>query len=362
MLSNMPIYQNELSIQNYFENHKKHIVIALKEFLDTAKRQTSHISSYHTQVYSQVYPFIMGGKMIRGGLVMLTAEMFGKKPDYDVYNIASAIELFQSFFLIHDDIMDNDYLRRGEKTIFAQYLENQQVKNGTEYAKSMGICVGDIVLFLGLNLLNLNCFPVDTRFSLIHLLSIELVKVGFAQMEDVSGGYKNIELSIAEIENIYRYKTARYTFSLPLMSGAIITKQSKKTIQSLEQLGEEMGLLFQIHDDELNLFEDNKKTGKSVGSDITQNKKTLLRYFLFKKASQNDKKKLLEIFGNPHFNLTMPKELKNLCLKYGVTEDLAKIKSVHRLRSKKIISHLPITEVNKKMLIALLDFISTRSK
>jgi len=350
-------------ILKYFSIQKKQIGLTLQDFFQHAKKNTLGITTYHTKVFSQLYPFIMNGKMIRGGLVILSTEMFGGKPEYDTYNIAAAIEVFQSFLLIHDDIMDNDYFRRGKKTIFSQYIDQDNViKNKTEYAKAMGICVGDIALFLGLNLVNLNCFPADIRFKLINTLSIELTKVGLAQMDDIAGGFTSKELTKEEIEKIYLFKTARYTFSLPFITGAIIMKQNNSVIHQLDKLGEYMGLIFQMRDDELNIFSRENESGKSVGSDIIQNKKTLLRYILYQKSSREDKKILNSFFGKHKISNKDYEMIKYLINKYQVLDALNKIINVNQKKSSDIIRMLPISNFYKKLLKNLLLFITTRTK
>ena len=118
--------------------------------------------------------------------------------------------------------MDKDTVRRGLEAIHVQYGE------------AIGICVGDLLFFLGYELLT----P-----SVIALASREFANVAVAQMQDVSGGGDTLAT--------YTYKTARYTFSLPMMAGAILAGADKNTTDLLEKLGEAMGLLFQIRDDEL---------------------------------------------------------------------------------------------------------------
>lgn len=353
----------EKQIYDYFSFQKKQIGLTLRNFFRKTEEETLGITDYHAQVFSQLYPFIMNGKMIRGGLVILSTEMFGGKPEYDTYNIAASIEVFQSFLLIHDDIMDNDYFRRGEKSIFAQYInQNILIKKKVEYAKAMGICVGDIALFLGLNLVNLNCYPSDIRFKLINTLSIELTKVGLAQMNDVAGGFTSKELSKKEIIKIYLYKTARYTFSLPFITGAIIMKQNETVIKQLDKLGEYMGLIFQMRDDELNILSQKKETGKAIGSDIIQNKKTLLRYVLFEKASHEDKKILLSIFGKTSMTKTDLEIIKDRIHNYKILTILEEIKNDYQKKSSNIINKLSISDFYKKFLNQLLVFINTRSK
>src|SRR6185437_3870747 len=115
-------------------------------------------------------------------------------------------------------------------------------------------------------------------------------------------GYTQNIVTQEEIEQVYRYKTARYTFSLPLMLGALLAQKDATIIQQLENFGEKIGTLFQLKDDDISLFGKEETTGKPEGSDIRENKKTLHRHYLFQYASSEEKQQLQTLFGKQ--NLT----------------------------------------------------------
>jgi geranylgeranyl diphosphate synthase type I len=108
----------------------------------------------------------------------------------------------------------------------------------------------------------------------------ELVAVGLAQMNDIALAVDLSRALPADIINLYRYKTARYTFSLPMTSGALLAGQEEEVVRSLEKLGEVLGIIFQIKDDELGVYGRTSRTGKPVGNDIQEGKKTLFVFYL----------------------------------------------------------------------------------
>ena len=97
---------------------------------------------------------------------------------------------------------------------------------------------------------------------------------------------------------MYRGKTARYSFSLPLATGALLAGRPDLR-DSLFEIGELAGLAFQVRDDELGLFGDQALTGKSVVSDIREGKKTLYRARLMARAEEGDRRRLAAIYGSP---------------------------------------------------------------
>jgi geranylgeranyl diphosphate synthase type I len=156
---------------------------------------------------------------------------FSKKKNVnEALPLACALELFHAAFLIHDDIMDGDAVRRGKPSMHAQVGE------------SVALSIGDMAIFCGYDVLS------HLGQELVSYISRELANVTVAQMHDV---YPREEQTRDALLHTYTYKTARYTFSLPLAAGAILAGAPGETIAQLERLGESMGILFQIRDDEL---------------------------------------------------------------------------------------------------------------
>jgi geranylgeranyl diphosphate synthase type I len=118
--------------------------------------------------------------------------------------------------------------------------------------------------------------PPERAWKILGLWAKELTAVGLAQMEDVALGASSRTGGEKEILNLYRYKTARYTFSIPLATGAIAAGRGPETVSGLEELGEDLGILFQMKDDEIGIFGEEAEIGKPPGSDIEEGKQTLI--------------------------------------------------------------------------------------
>jgi geranylgeranyl diphosphate synthase, type I len=222
--------------------------------------------TWSEDTYKKIEDFSSMGKMIRGSLFLRLYELLnGEK---DMTKVAAALEITQSGILAHDDVMDKDNFRRGLKTIHNQYKDNI---NNEHYGYSMAICFGDIAFFESFK-------HIPTKA--VKIYSNEMINCAFGQMQDVHYTYLDSEITKKQILEVYRLKTARYTFSLPMMLAAKLTNQKVKLF---EKLGEHLGIIFQIIDDDIGIFGSKEEIGKTPGSDIKENKKTIHRLLLLKK-------------------------------------------------------------------------------
>ncbi len=208
----------------------------LRTFLQKKKHDLSKVNSWGIDAIERLSDFVVRGKSIRASLVIFSYKMLRDDLPKEVIETAAALELFHCGFLIHDDIADQDLKRRGVDAIHHQY---QKLTGDKHKGISMAIHAADLAFFLGFEL---------TGTAVKSLIAREFANVCAAQMDDIAG--------TKDKQKLYLYKTARYTFSLPLAVGATLAEAKTSIIQQLEDLGETLGLLYQIRDDQL----DHEKT------------------------------------------------------------------------------------------------------
>jgi geranylgeranyl diphosphate synthase, type I len=282
--------------------------------------------------------FVRGGKMIRGGLAILSYSLFSpamkkrgafsSQPSAkasakagEIIKMAAVLELLQSGLLVHDDIMDRDEKRRGEDTIFFQYVhcaERMKLKDPYHTGEALGICAGDLFLFLAFLLLNEIQSTRHINTDAAVLCAREMCRVATGQMFDVYHGADSRIPPVQDIIELYINKTGRYTFSLPLKIGALLAGAKESECQALEKTGELLGVIFQIKDDEINLYGSEQKTGKSVGSDIKEGKKTLYMSLLYEKLKKDEQEQLVSLFRNPNLSPGDIHMITMLIEKHGV--------------------------------------------
>jgi geranylgeranyl diphosphate synthase, type I len=327
---------------NDFISYKKEISAFLTSFLN--KKQQELEDSHFTQdVFERLMPLATSGKMLRGSLLINVYEkLVNQKYSEEVLRAAVALELIGTSLLIHDDIIDQDNLRRGHETLHSQYQKLAQQKEYPQpqrFGESFAICVGDLGIFLAYELLS---------GDLVKLFSKQLSITILGEMHDVELALMSGEAVAKEnILQMYLDKTSSYSTCLPLMAGAILAQESKELAVQLNELGKTLGLIFQIKDDELGLFGDETKTGKPVGADIREGKKTLYYYYLEQIAPNSFAENGVE-------------EVLTLMKKHGIEElvknDLVKLET----KAKQQIENLLAPEKLKKMMSQFLDKITNR--
>lgn len=289
-------------------SYKPKLTAGLRDALNHISEDSADASLWTADVIARLLDYCSRGKMIRGALVDIGAKSVddtkADKTELEAVciHVGAAMELIQGLLLIHDDIMDQDDLRRGRPSMHTQYTELAAARKALEprrLGESLGICVGDVAGFLAFDVLSsINLDPKLTK-ALIALTSRELVYVGLAQMGDVFNAGVPEDLRAEDILKLYRYKTGRYTFSLPLMAGALCAGLGKQALGQLGEIGELFGIIFQIKDDEIGIFGASEKTGKPQGSDILENKRTLHRLRLFENLGDEERQRASGIYGNP---------------------------------------------------------------
>jgi geranylgeranyl diphosphate synthase type I len=320
------------------------------------------VNRWGDDVIDRMLPFVGSGKMLRGCLVAKTAAMLGRPLDEGVLAMASAIEVMHASLLVHDDVMDNDRLRRGLPTIFAQYEESsagRAARDGAAFGHAMATCFGDLGFFMSWQLI---ARTGGMSVELTDLFGREMAAVCLAQMEDVAAGMTVAELTEAEIEAIYRFKTARYTFALPLMCGARLAGRPPEQLLSLERVGETLGLMFQLKDDELGLFGDPEQTGKPAGSDIAENKKTLLRLWLLQRSDGTQRGRLEAAFGNAALSSTTIDGVRAIATDLDLPREIDSRLAQWAEEAQLLIGTLPLEPIDVAWLYELVEFNQKRTK
>ena len=257
-------------------------------------------SDYLKENLDQFTNLNSGGKLIRGFLIALGYEIASSNDVAYSYKLALAYEIFQTSVLIHDDIIDEDNLRRGKETMhYINYLNSKKYNDGLakKMGESVGICMGNYGFFEANNIL-IDNYKNDKNFAKVFRKYNDIVlKTIEGELIDVrlsfDGRFKFDETDLEKnILLIYKYKTAYYTIIGPLTLGLILGGIDDDKLNVIQEFGEKVGISFQIQDDILGIYND---MGKVIGSDIKEYKQTLL----FSKTMENKayRNELLKYYG-----------------------------------------------------------------
>jgi geranylgeranyl diphosphate synthase type I len=355
----------------YFQERKKEITDYLRRLLDEKAQALGRVNALGRDLCGRLYDFTLRGKMLRGGLVSLGCSIArggGCDPQQRRPAIAAgaAMELFQSGLLIHDDIMDRDATRRGLKSVFFQYAEMSEkagIRDSYHLGEALGICAGDVAHFLAFEILGRLEVPPELQSEILVLCARELAYVGVAQMQDIYAGAADSAVLDEEVLKLYLYKTGRYTFSLPLMVGGELAGGRRELIDELERLGETLGIIFQIKDDELGLFGDEAETGKPAGSDIREGKKTLFYGSLQRRAGREELERLRGIFGNSGIGMAEVQYVRELAERLGIRAEIQERAGRLAESGRSLIGALaPCGSPDRRVLEDLLEYSLSRTR
>ena len=258
-----------------------HIESALKELFENLKFTAEPAGLYDPLRYMME----IGGKRIRPRLCLTTYSLFKDKFCEEILDPASAIEVFHSFTLIHDDIMDKADVRRGVPTVYRKWDENTAILSG------------DVMSIESYKLIAKA--PAEVLPQVLSLFSQTAAEVCEGQQYDMD--FENMQhVPMDAYMKMIGLKTA-VLIACAAKMGAIIGGASQEQCELLYKYGYDLGLAFQVADDWLDTFGDPKVFGKAIGGDILNNKKTWLMIKALEKASEVERVAL-------HHAMEMPLE------------------------------------------------------
>ena len=241
--------------------------------------EVNHFPAAPASLYEPGTYFLgIGGKRIRPVLCLMGNELFDEISD-DAWQVATAIELFHNFTLIHDDMMDKAPLRRGLPTVH------------TKYGDSTALLTGDVMLIVAYEYLNkINAAYLHRILSIFNQTAKQVCE---GQQLDMDFEKQN-NVQPDDYLRMIELKTS-VLLAASLEMGAILGGASAGNCGHMYQLGKNLGTAFQIQDDYLDAFGDPEKFGKDVGGDIRQNKKTFLLLHALQNANSAQRAELEDL-------------------------------------------------------------------
>lgn len=350
--------------QNELKKFKKKVIQYGQKELDKFKVKLAKDQLVEIENLDLFFDFLTRGKFIRSFLCKKFLDYYQGKEDRSFYDLFLALEIFHSAILIHDDVFDNDYLRRGKKTIFYQYNEQYGKNRDDHLGRSLAIILGDLGFYLSNLFFVKGLKKVKNKTLLLETFFYQVIKTALGEYLDVKAGLLNLNLSQEKIEIINRFKTAEYTFNLPFKLGYLlaIANPNKREINLLEKLSIIMGSIFQIKDDLLNILGDSQLTGKSVGSDLKENKNTILKKIIFDNLSDKEKEFMEGYFGKKDLMNNEFQNFKNKFFQLALDQKVYQFLDKEKKQAVKIIEKLNINRKAKEELKLFVDYLIMRKR
>lgn len=221
------------------------------------------------------YVLAAGGKRIRPSFVLMAYNLFHDDVDR-ILPVATALETYHNYTLLHDDLMDKADMRRGRPTVHKKWDDNTAILSG------------DTMLVLAYE----HLAKCDTKYlkSALDLFTETALEVSEGQQFDMEFETRN-DVAEEEYIEMIRLKTS-VLLACALKMGAVVAGASDADANALYAFGEKVGLAFQLQDDLLDVYGDPKVFGKAIGGDITSNKKTFMLINAFNRADAGTRAEL----------------------------------------------------------------------
>ena len=338
---------------------KKDLNQIIKEYNELLVSKTSGYLKENLEYFNDLNS---DGKLIRGFLIALGYKILKENINYSYY-LSLAYEIFQTSILIHDDIIDDDNLRRGKKTIhYTNYLKYKSLNEleSKKVSESIGICLGDYGIFK-VNEIITNHYKEDPNFSkLFDYYNKMVLKIVEGELMDIilslEGKYKQIENLENNLKIIYKLKSAFYSIIGPLSLGLILGGIDDNKLEEINIFGEKLGIAFQIQDDIFGIYSDN---GKVIGADIKEFKQTLL--FSYTMKNEKYKNDLLKYYGKENIGEKEVNETRRIFKESGAYDYATNLMNKMFNEGIAIIKKIDwIKEEDKNIIYGFIEFLKQR--
>ncbi len=308
----------------------------LNAFVSSQTHLLQEVSPYLAPFEKFSRDFLSGGKRFRAQCALLGYSSVKSELPENLFDIASALEIFHAAALVHDDIMDNSDTRRGNVAVHKGFerihQESGWAGDSAHFGESSALLFGDLLLAWSDQL-----FAHGIAHE-PHKDAARLAREEFDRMRiDVTAGQyldileENAWPTVDKLESLTRaqqvvlYKSAKYSIEAPLVIGGALAGGSASELENLRNIGIPLGIAFQLRDDVLGVFGDPEVTGKPAGDDLREGKRTVLIALAQQQLPLTAVRLMDELLGDPELS---PDQIKTL---QATLENTGALKDVERM-------------------------------
>ena len=300
-----------------------------KYLLNTKKSFANKYGPYSNQSFSEFCSVALrGGKRIRGSLVLQSYKLHGGQDFTTALTLASAIELIHAYLLVVDDFCDESDTRRGmpsaNKALELIHRSKHWKGDSSHFGDSIAVNAGLLGKELANNLILSMPINPEVKVNILLNLTESLIITGHGQINDI---YNEVlpKVSDTMIQNVLSWKTGYYSFYNPIEAGALLAQPDYQADKNLIDYSIALGNAFQIKDDVIGIYGENKKTGKSNLDDIKEGKMTILYKKGIDLSGPGEQKYLKEMLGNTKINQTDLIKIRGILSACGALDETNKI-------------------------------------
>ncbi|MGP9539993.1 polyprenyl synthetase family protein [Brachybacterium sp. AOP43-C2-M15] len=237
----------------------------------------------HRELWDALRRATEGGKRLRPALLLSAHRALGGRRDEAAIAVGAAIELLHTAFVVQDDVIDGDQMRRGAPSLPGDFAMRARRRGAApeparRYGDTAGILAGDLGLLTAVRAVAGCRAPEPVVERLLDLIESTVHGSVAGELADVrlQLAHEEIAGSMHEVLAVAELKTALYSFRLPLHAAALLADAEEEVLTALDEIGVLLGVGFQLFDDLLGVLGDEERTGKSVLGDLREGKRTAL--------------------------------------------------------------------------------------
>jgi geranylgeranyl diphosphate synthase type I len=323
----------------------------LSSFLGSEIKNGVKYHSLIGEVHKDLHGYMFrGGKRLASCSVILTYKGFTNRIDDRILDFSVGLELYRHAILVHDDLVDNDEMRRGLQTIHKIYSEDYDLRFGS----GLAVFAGNMLFALAQKAFCASGFEPEKIVRTLKMVGDGYQAVNESQILDLLFEYK-----IPEVSEWYvmASKRAASLFKVALSAGAILANASEKDVELLNEVGSHIGYSFDIQDDIIDLFASEEQYGRKPGGDLSKQKKPLHIVYMYKMANREQ----LDAFetavkGTTLEHLTVARRVVSDC---GALEAAKKRSKEHAENAKKLLSQTAMNSDTKDFFTSFIDYVES---
>ncbi|MCW1248673.1 polyprenyl synthetase family protein [Acaricomes phytoseiuli] len=339
-------------------------ITAVDQWLDEFFRERLTAAASHGERYLRLWQELRhaarGGKRVRPALLLDSYRLLGGDPSRlssAAIPVAGALELMHTAFLLHDDVIDRDRVRRGTPNLYGSFAASVEARLGSSTALRWGeaaaVLGGDLMLHEAQLALFTAKLEDPPRAELMALMRDCLLITAAGELDDVAFELGVAAADLPEILQMYYRKTAFYTFEAPLRAAAILAQAPPAIHAGLAEYGRRAGIAFQLRDDVLGTFGDPSLTGKSALTDLRSGKLTPLAWIARQRCADHPELNGFESTGN--LDDAAAAQLRSMISSSGALEDVKAMIEQESHRAVAALSIWPIPDELRQHLEAVAD-------
>lgn len=327
---------NQDGLVAYLSDEREKTIAALQQYLVEYEQVTMDLPLGELGSYMGSY-LLSGGKMARPTLTRLGYRASEGSSRGNLVLGSAGVEVFHRFILAHDDIIDQDMQRHNLPTFEAIFCQRQKdhppAHPLAQFARGMAIVAGDLMHSMALDIIRRARFEDHVTLEVLAGFHSCLVYTAAGWKLETELKQKRIgEVAADEIKQAMLLVSAHYSVLWPLRFGQLFAGK-KAYLPWLEDYGESVGIGFQIRDDLLGIFGDSTQTGKPVGNDLREGKKTLLLWYAYQEATDTERADLETAMGTTDAKLVRRVQkifTKTKAVEYAQTEAMKQVEQAIR--------------------------------